>query len=66
MQCAVVLVVEDTTIANFWVRALSPFYRPFSAYSGEDAFGFCAFHAPLIELSKSTYIYTYFRWITNL
>jgi diguanylate cyclase (GGDEF)-like protein len=47
MQRAVVLVVdEDSTAANFLVQALSPFYRTFSAYSGEDAIGFCASHAP--------------------
>ncbi|MFT6283953.1 MAG: diguanylate cyclase (GGDEF)-like protein [Arenicella sp.] len=47
MRRAVVLVVDnDSTTANFLVQVLSPFYRTFSAYSGEDAIGFCASHAP--------------------
>jgi diguanylate cyclase (GGDEF)-like protein len=47
LQCAVVLVVnDDPTTTEFLVQALSPFYRVFSAESGEDAIGFCAMHAP--------------------
>jgi diguanylate cyclase (GGDEF)-like protein len=47
MQCAVVLVVDDCpTTTDFFVQALTPFYRTFAAYSGEDAIGFCASHAP--------------------
>ena len=44
---AIVLVVDDDpTTANFLVQALSPYYRTFSAHSGEDAIGFCVNHAP--------------------
>ena len=47
MLNAVVLVVDDDpTTADFFVQALSPYYRTFSAHSGEDAIGFCAAHAP--------------------
>jgi len=57
MQPAVVLVVDDNpTTAEFLVTALSPYYRTFSAYSGEDAIGFCAIHAPglvILELHMS-------------
>jgi diguanylate cyclase (GGDEF)-like protein len=44
---AIVLVVDDDpTTTDFLVQALSPYYRTFSAHSGEDAIGFCANHAP--------------------
>jgi DNA-binding response OmpR family regulator len=47
MQRAIVLVVDDDpTTTDFLVQALTPFYRTFSALSGEDAIGFCASHAP--------------------
>jgi len=47
MLNAVVLVVDDDpTTADFMVNALSPYYRTFSAHSGEDAIGFCTIHAP--------------------
>jgi diguanylate cyclase (GGDEF)-like protein len=48
---AIVLVVDDDpTTTNFLVQALSPYYRIFSAHSGEDAIGFCANHAPDLVL----------------
>ncbi|MFT6988061.1 MAG: diguanylate cyclase (GGDEF)-like protein [Paraglaciecola sp.] len=47
MLSAVVLVVDDDpTTADLLVQALTPYYRTFSAHSGEDAIGFCATHAP--------------------
>ncbi|WP_339725246.1 response regulator [uncultured Paraglaciecola sp.] len=47
MLSAVVLVVDDEpSTAEFLVQALTPYYRTFSAQSGEDAIGFCAAHAP--------------------
>jgi diguanylate cyclase (GGDEF)-like protein len=47
MQRAIVLVVDDDpATTDFLVQALTPFYRTFSALSGEDAIGFCASHAP--------------------
>jgi diguanylate cyclase (GGDEF)-like protein len=47
MLSAVVLVVDDDpTTVDFLVQALTPYYRTFSALSGEDAIGFCAAHAP--------------------
>jgi diguanylate cyclase (GGDEF)-like protein len=47
MLSAVVLVVDDDpTTTEFLVQTLSPYYRTFSAHSGEDAIGFCATHAP--------------------
>jgi len=47
MLRAVVLVVDDDpATADFLVQALTPYYRTFSAHSGEDAIGFCAIHAP--------------------
>lgn len=47
MLNAVVLVVDDDpSTVDFFVQALSPYYRTFSAPSGEDAIGFCAVHAP--------------------
>jgi diguanylate cyclase (GGDEF)-like protein len=47
MLSAVVLVVDDNlATTEFLVQTLSPYYRTFSANSGEDAIGFCAIHAP--------------------
>lgn len=47
MQSAIVLVVDNNpTTAEFLVLALQPHYRTFSAFSGEDAIGFCVTHAP--------------------
>lgn len=47
MLSAVVLVVDDDpTTADFLVQTLTPYYRTFSANSGEDAIGFCVTHAP--------------------
>lgn len=47
MLNAVVLIVDDEpSTVDFFVQALSPYYRTFSAQSGEDAIGFCAIHAP--------------------
>lgn len=47
VQSAIVLVVDNNpTTAEFLVLALQPHYRTFSAFSGEDAIGFCVSHAP--------------------
>jgi diguanylate cyclase (GGDEF)-like protein len=44
---AIVLIVDDNlTTSEFLEQALSPFYRVFTAHSGEDAIGFCAINAP--------------------
>jgi diguanylate cyclase (GGDEF)-like protein len=51
MLRAIVLVVDDDpTTADFFVQALTPYYRTFSAHSGEDAIGFCSTHAPDLVL----------------
>lgn len=44
---AIVLVVDDNpTTTEFLVHTLSPYFRVFSARSGEDAIGFCSTNAP--------------------
>lgn len=44
---AIILVVDDNpTTTDFLVKTLSPYFRVFSAGTGEDAIGFCVTHAP--------------------
>ncbi|GAC20901.1 GGDEF domain-containing response regulator [Paraglaciecola arctica] len=44
---AIILVVDNNpTTTDFLVKTLSPYFRVFSAGSGEDAIGFCVTHAP--------------------
>lgn len=50
MGAIVLIVDDDPTEAEFLVQVLSPYYRTFSAHSGEDAIGFCAIHAPDLVL----------------
>ena len=46
-RSAIVLIVDDNpATAEFLVLALQPHYRTFSAFSGEDAIGFCVSHVP--------------------
>jgi diguanylate cyclase (GGDEF)-like protein len=46
LRAIVLIVDDDATTTEFLVQALRPFYRVFSADSGEDAIGFCVNNAP--------------------